>query len=485
MSSNSADEIPTADARPPARRAWSLTTRLALFSAVSSFAILAVISIQMYFQLANHLEEQNFLYLKDETEALGQMARFPDFREAIAREMGIEHAGEEYLTHYIRLVERDGAISTMIETPNMDKILPINVFPPPETDGKVRRRVPVRDRHGLSFIATSVSIGSVVPNGKQAILQVALDVSNVENILARYRAMLAVTLVVGFLLCAFTGLVIARRGTRPIRDLTEKARRITMSTLNERLSGADWPREVNSLAGALNGMLDRLQDSFKRLYGSVENLTHKLRTPVTILRGEAEVALARERSAAELREVLESSVEEYQRLSHLIDNIVFVCQLDAGKIEPVPTPITARAEIEQVVDFYLPLAEEKGIRLACEGDACLTADPTLVRRAIACLVANALTFTPPEGSVVVSATQVEGSPPEIRVADTGCGIDEQEIPKIFDRFYRVYASRFMDPRGTGLGLPLVRTIMDLHHGSVEVLSRPGEGTTVILKFPPA
>ena len=313
----------------------------------------------------------------------------------------------------------------------------------------------------------------------------ALDVTNVEKILAGYRTRLAATLGVGFLLCTAAGLIIARRGTRPIREITEKARQITVANLDERLSGADWPRELNALADALNGMLDRLQDSFSRMYNSVANLTHKLRTPITILRGEAEVALSRERTAEELREVIGSSIEECDRLAHLIDNIIFISQAEAGKLQHVLVKIKARAEIEKILDFYGPQAEEKEITVTCAGDATVAADPTLFRKAVANLLSNALTYTNQGGSVDIAVRQEEDGSAEIRVTDTGCGIAEQELPKVFDRFYRVYATRFMDPHGSGLGLPLVKTIMDLHHGTIEVRSRIGEGTTAILKFPPA
>ena len=482
MSSNSADTglaagIP--DRRPP----WSMARWLTFATAISSFLILALVSLQMYFMLVAGLNEENRHFLLDEAEALAEMARNPGFHEDLVREIGIEHAGEEYLLHYIRMVEKEGTQSTIIETPHMEEILPRNLFPHPSADGMVHHPVSVK-RRDSHYLVTSLLVPSAPQKGRQTVLQVALDVTNVEKIAGRYRARLAVILVIGMLLCAVCGLNIAWRGTRPIREIAEMARGITVKNLGQRLAGSHWPREVTDLADGLNGMLDRIQDSYSRLYLSVENLTHKLRTPVAILRGETEVALSRERSADELREVLESNMEEYVRLSRLIDNIVFISQVETGKIDLAPALVPARAVIDQVVEYYAPLAEEKEIRLTCEGDATLTADPSLLRRALACLVANAVTFTPVNGSITISARQKEGVSPEIRVTDTGCGISEQDQPKIFDRFYRVYATRFLDPYGTGLGLSLVKTIMDLHKGEIEVRSRAGQGTTVILKFPP-
>ena len=214
------------------------------------------------------------------------------------------------------------------------------------------------------------------------------------------------------------------------------------------------------------------------------NMTHKLRTPLTILRGEAEVALGRERTAEELREVIESSMVEYERVSILVDNIVLIAQAETGKLQPVLINIKARAEIDKVLDFYEPLAEEKGIAVTCQGNASLTVDPTLFRKAVANLLSNALTYTPAGGTAAISVRQGDDRFVEVSVTDTGCGIAEQEISRIFDRFYRVYATRYTDPLGSGLGLPIVKTIMDLHSGTIEVQSQPAHGTTVILRFPP-
>ncbi len=282
MSSN-AGELPIAAGKAAPRRPWPLAVMLTVATAVSSFVILAVVSIQMYLLLDNHLKEQNFRYLKDEVETLGEMARLPGFRNVLASETHVEPVGDEYLTHYVRLLDKDGR--TIIETPAMENILPRQLFPPPQTGGKVRTRVAVRGQNRASYIVAAILIDSGAAGNGREVLQVGLDVTNVEKILAGYRSKLAVTLGVGFLVCVASGLLVARRGTRPILEIAGKARQITASNLDERLSGAHWPRELDTLADALNGMLDRIQDSYTRLYRSVANLTHKLRTPITIIRG--------------------------------------------------------------------------------------------------------------------------------------------------------------------------------------------------------
>jgi len=433
----------------------------------------------MYFLLAHQLERQNSLYLLDEVETLGHMARLPGFGETLVTETHPAPVGDGYLTLFVRLLRSDG--STEIETNNMDDILPSSLFPAAHPGRGPADEVKVHDQHGTTYIVTSLALGS--ESSKRGTLQVGLDVSNVESILAAYRLKLGFTLILGSLLCTLTGLLIARRGTKPILELTERAQSITVSGLQERLTGEDWPEELSSLAATLNAMLDRLQDSFSRLYNSVANLTHKLRTPLTILRGEAEIALSRERSNDELCEVIESSMEEFGRLSHLVDNIVFIAQAEAGKLKLSAEPLELAEEAGKLLEYYEPLAEEKGITLSCQGSTRLTADPTLFRKVLANLVSNALTITPEGGAVTISASQRDDRWTEILVSDTGCGISDEDLPRIFDRFYRVYATRFLNPHGSGLGLPLVKTIMDLHKGSIDVASSPGAGTTVTLLFP--
>jgi two-component system, OmpR family, heavy metal sensor histidine kinase CusS len=235
----------------------------------------------------------------------------------------------------------------------------------------------------------------------------------------------------------------------------------------------------------MNSMLDRLQDSFERLYNSARNLSHKIRTPLTILKGEAEVALSRNRSVDELEQVILSSLEENNRLVRLVENILFLATAEMGRFQTEPVPLDVRSEIEKVVDFYTPFAEEKEISIDCQGDAQILADPTQFRKGIAALLSNALIYSEPGATVTFTVRQAQGLSGEIEVRDSGCGIAESEHEKVLDRFYRIYATRFMDPHGTGLGLPIVKAIMDLHHGDFQIASVPGRGTCVTLRFPGA
>jgi two-component system heavy metal sensor histidine kinase CusS len=227
-------------------------------------------------------------------------------------------------------------------------------------------------------------------------------------------------------------------------------------------------------------MLKRLDDSFTRLSQFSADLAHELRTPVANMLGEAQVALTRERTAAEYRETLESTIAECERLSRIVDNLLFVARVDAAR-EPIARKrFDARAAVEKIAAFYQTIADDRHVMISCSGEAQLYADPDLFERAVGNLLDNALRFTPENGSIQITLSEHDADF-EVAVSDSGCGIAPEHLPRVFDRFYRAESSRGSD--GAGLGLALVKSIVDLHGGSATIQSQVGHGTTVTLRFP--
>lgn len=464
-------------------RRLSLTLWLTISNTLSAFLILSLIALILYFGLAAQLKHQNHLYLHDEVNLLESMIRSQGVSNALSDETEVDQHGEEYLKHYIRLLNKRELV--LVETAGMAAVAPRIRFKTPLRDGLPGLDNLWENPDGGRMLGTAVWVDLGKTSGEQGILEVALDVTNVHKILVGYRHKIYWSLAFGFLLCFTVSLLIAYRGTHPLRELIAVVCGITVKNLGERISGSQWPGELRTLAEATNQMLARLDDSFTRLYTSANNLSHKIRTPLTILRGEAEVALSRERSAEELRDVIASSLEENQRLQRLIDNILFLANADIGKCKAVHNLLDAREELDKVVDFYIPLAEDKGITLSCQGDAQITADPALFRKMAAALISNGITYNQEGGKVELVLRQLTGQGGALSVKDSGCGIPADELEKIFDRFYRIYTTRYMDPHGTGLGLPIARAVMELHNGSITVHSVPGQGTTVTVTFPPS
>ncbi|MGB9473566.1 MAG: heavy metal sensor histidine kinase, partial [Candidatus Udaeobacter sp.] len=242
----------------------------------------------------------------------------------------------------------------------------------------------------------------------------------------------------------------------------------------------NWPRELQPLAIAFDEMLKRLDDSFTRLSQFSADLAHELRTPIANMLGEAQVALSRDRSPEEYRETIESTIGECERLSGIVDNLLFVARVDAAR-EPVERKrFDARAAVEKIAEFYETIAEDRSVAINCSGQGEISADPALFERAVGNLVDNALRFTPQNGSIQIALAE-HATDFEVAVSDNGSGIAPEHLPRVFDRFYRAESSRGSD--GAGLGLALVKSIVDLHGGTATIQSEIGRGTIVSLIFP--
>jgi two-component system heavy metal sensor histidine kinase CusS len=196
--------------------------------------------------------------------------------------------------------------------------------------------------------------------------------------------------------------------------------------------------------------------------------------------GEAQVALTRDRTAPEYREIIESTVAECERLSRIVDNLLFVARVDAER-EPIARKrFDARAAVEKIAAFYRMVADDRDVTINCNGDGQIYVDPDLFERALGNLLDNALRFTAAHGSIHIELSKRE-TDFEVAVRDDGCGIAPEHLPRVFDRFYRAESSRGSD--GAGLGLALVKSIVDLHGGSAVIESDVGRGTTVKMIFP--
>lgn len=433
----------------PYRRTRSITTRLTLLYTVSAFLILAVAASFLYWALARHLARED--------------DRFIDEKIDILRHIVLDHPDDPEAAEI--------EIRPAFPAPSVSDLSPLHGEDRRASDGRPFR------------LAAAWAPGAAPGSGW--FVQVALDVSGDEAILAAYGRMLAAALVLGTLVSAGAGALVARRALRPVREIADTAGRITASRLHERIGTDHWPDELTELARAFDRMLGRLEDSFSRLSRFSADLAHELRTPINNLVGEAEVALSRARTEDEYRRALESALEEYERLSRMIENLLFLARADAAKAVLEKITLDAATEMEAVREFHDAVAREKGVEVIREGNAPVHADQVMLRRAISNLLSNALRHTPHGGRVVIAAGVSKDGWTEIRVTDTGPGIPPEHVPMIFDRFYRADAARTRgDADGMGLGLSIVKSIMELHGGNVAVESAAGGGAAFTLKFPP-
>jgi two-component system heavy metal sensor histidine kinase CusS len=340
-------------------------------------------------------------------------------------------------------------------------------------------------RRGQPFLVTSATVAVGTPPTHSDTVQIAIDVSQEEELLARYRMWFWLTLLATSVLFPLVGYRIARHGIRPVEEIAATARRITSTNLRERIESEGYPSELASLAGTFNEMLVRLEESFERISRFSADIAHDLRTPVNNIRGEVEVTLARPRTADEYRDVLESSLEEAVRLSELIGDLLFLARAERPLTELHRESVNLGELLTTVRDYYEASATDAGISLVVkDGTEPLNAalDRSLMLRAVSNLVSNAIAHTTPGGTVTLAATN-EDVAMRIEVSDTGIGISAEALPRVFDRFFRVDPSRSKSSGGTGLGLAIVQSILALHGGSAEITSQLGRRSRVTLRVP--
>ena len=276
---------------------------------------------------------------------------------------------------------------------------------------------------------------------------------------------------------------LAGRAVAPVRDITEQAEEIGARTLGRRITAHAETREYRQLVEVLNTMLDRLDAAFEAQRRFTADASHELRSPLTALRGEVELALRKERSPEEYRRVLESALEETERLSALAEDLLTLARADAGVIEPRRRHVELGAPVERAVDRLRPRAESKRIDLVLEGERGISGywDPDLLEQLAGNLVENAVKYTTPGGHVRVEL-KARDRQAVVEVADTGPGIREEDRERLFERFYRADAAR-ADTGGTGLGLSIVRAIAVAHGGDASAENREEGGARFRVRLP--
>jgi two-component system, OmpR family, heavy metal sensor histidine kinase CusS len=318
-------------------------------------------------------------------------------------------------------------------------------------------------------------------NGDLVTLVLGRSLDDVMALAGNYRLTIVRTEGLGALAAIVLSYVLVRRALRPLRRITDEAGRITVEELNTRLDEGHTAPELRDLSLSLNGMLARLHRGFELLSHYTENLAHDLRTPVNNLRGQTEVALSRPRSVDEYQALLASNLEEYERLTRMIENILFLARAGNAQIALRRTELDLADQLQQVAEYFEGLAEEGGASLRVRASGTIKADAVLFRRALSNLLSNALRYTPSGGVIELTAAPVPGGT-MVGVTNPGPGIPPEKLDKVFERFYRGDEARSNSADSTGLGLAIVRSIMELHQGKAVAESSDGL-TRFSLLFP--
>jgi heavy metal sensor kinase len=322
------------------------------------------------------------------------------------------------------------------------------------------------------------------PIGPGAILQIGMTLEDNDEFLADFREIFGGTVAGVMVLAALFGWFMAKRALTNVEEVTRTARAISASDLEQRVPVKGQADEIDRLAITFNDMLDRIQTLVTETKEMSENIAHDLRSPITRIRGMAEMALTTGQAIDEYEAAAASTVEDCDRLLDMINTMLYISQTEATAGKLATEEVNMAGVVRDACDLFQPVAEDKGVNLVVEIGTELKVRGALqgLQRMLANLIDNALNYTPPPGTVTVSVSGDEKLG-IIAVKDTGIGIAQEDLPHIFRRFYRCDRSRSRP--GTGLGLTLVEAIVHAHRGRIAVTSAPNVGTTFTVTLPSA
>lgn len=328
-----------------------------------------------------------------------------------------------------------------------------------------------------------VFITPAIQNEKvEYVVQVASPLTSIQTTLNILKVTVFVLFPITVLLTGVMGALLAKMALHPVDSMINTIHSITAENMKLKLKIPNTRDEVQKLAETFNDMLSRLDNAFTSQRQLFEDLSHELKTPLTILKGEFEVILKKMRSQEEYESLLRSSLEEIDKIVRLAENLLILASFESRKIMPERKRLDLNLLIQGVVNNFKALTAQKQIEinLSQRDNLVVNGDEQQLKQLFLNLLDNAVKYTPPNGKIALSLEEA-GKMARIAVKDTGIGIAEHELEHIFDRFYRIDKSR--TSHGFGLGLSIVKSIIDAHKGSIEVKSRLGEGTAFTILLP--
>ncbi len=457
--------------------AWSIRARLTVWFAAVLGAVLALITAATWFELRESFAEALDQSLADRASNIAQFLGQPggpatfeetqeDLREYVALDPG---------WNLLQIADAGGAVlycSPALEGQLPDVAPAQAAWPPRYADITIRGR-PIR-------LATA----RVEVQGQPYTVQVAVPTTELEEALGRFRLAALLLIPAGMLAVAFGGYWISRRALGPVDRIAATARAITATALDRRLDVPPTGDELQRLSATLNEMLDRLQAAFEETRRFTADASHELRTPVALIRTAAEVALRRSRSADEYRSTLEAILREAERTSVLLQDLLTLARADAG----VYSFERSRLDLGEIVagrrEALEALCTGHGLEFQLESGSAppISGDRSALARVVLILVSNAVRYTPAPGLVRLTVGEAGGRA-FVEVGDTGIGIAPEDLPRVFDRFFRADRARSRDEGGVGLGLSIAKWIVEEHGGEIRLDSEPAKGCRARVSLP--
>ena len=453
----------------------SLTRRLTLFFTVVAAAVVLGLGGLFLVEIDQHFVEMDRMALQEKRhlieEILGNASAVDDASLRLSEALNYHHD--------LHVLVQDSQGRTVFQSSASN----LNVQSGVALSTEEQSVFGVWRHHDTEF--HTLSFGTAPAYSASALqVLIAADTKHHTQFLNGLRSSLAFYVVAAILVCGLLSWLAARHGLAPLREMKSRAAVVTGQKLSERMPVEAVPVEMADLAQELNRMLDRLQEDFRRLTEFSSDLAHELRTPISNLLTQTQVALVTKRDAATYRDILASNAEEFQRLARMVSDMLFLAKTERGVDLPHKERFSARQDALALLEFYEAVAEEKRIRLRLEGDGEVEVegDRLMFRRAVSNLLSNAVRYTPEAGEITIRITSTAQTT-TVAVENTGADIDAKILPRLFDRFYRADASRaHPDSDGSGLGLAITRAIAQAHGGRVTATSGHGR-TCFALVFP--
>jgi heavy metal sensor kinase len=315
--------------------------------------------------------------------------------------------------------------------------------------------------------------------GRGLLIQCAEDIGDQINLLKSYRIILSLSVLAIMIISSSGGFLIARKALNPLKEISRAIDKVSESNLSERLTSENIPEELKVLASSFNCTFDRLERSFNRQKQFVSDASHELRTPLSVILSQSEIILRRERPADEYKNSLAAILEASKLMSEIVQKLLTLARLGADKVELNIENRDLGEIINEAAGLLRPLAVQKGITINRSPNEryIISGDRAALLELFANIIGNAIKYNVPQGKIDISIKKDQGFI-VTEVQDTGIGIPEKDLDKVFDRFYRVDKSRSKESGGTGLGLGICEEIVKLHGGMIEIKSKAGVGTTV-------
>ena len=462
----------------------SIRFRMALWYAALLAGALALFGAATYLGLERYLQKSLEESLIKQARSVGDvlLVNINQSGEDYVDNEITEHYSPEINGRFIRVTRADGKQIYVSGPPKDGTFDPALVATPRlPVAHESSREVEMSDGHelllhGLPYRAS---------DGTQFIIEVAAPYNQIESVLRGLLLTFALGLPLIVALAIGGGYLLMRGALRPVDEIRQKAARITSRNLSERLPVLHTGDELERLAIDLNRMIERLEKSFHQINRFSADASHELRTPLTVLQGELEAIAQRGQSLPEdVRETIGSALEETHRLAKIVESLLAISRLEAGEARVQPMRLNFAELARTTADQMKLLAEEKHISMTCDGTdpVEVDADPSRLKQVVVNLLDNAIKYTHEGGNISIFITRRDEHA-VLEVADSGLGISADDLPHVFERFYRADKARSRQMGGTGLGLSIVRSICLAHGGQVTVNSTEGRGSLFRVELP--